>query len=99
MNFVFLFPLLFLTSQCLGQDVIVIIAGISGIAAARTLVDHGGFNVTILEANPDRYGGRMWTNREITSDGSGNCVYINKTDVLSSIKFICPALGDRLLYT
>ena len=77
MNFVFIFPLVFLSFQCLGQGVIVIGAGVSGIALARTLVDHGGFNVTVLGANPDRYGGRMWTNREITSDGSGNCVCIN----------------------
>ena len=78
----YLFALVSLISQCLGQDVIVIGAGTSGIGAARTLVDHGGFNVTVLEANPDRYGGRMWTNREITSDGTGNCVFINKTDFL-----------------
>ena len=65
----YLFALISLSSQCLGQDVIVIGAGTSGIGAARTLVDHRGFNVTVLEANPDRYGGRMWTNREITSDG------------------------------
>ena len=77
MNFAFIFPLVSLSSQCFGQDVIVIGAGISGIGAARTLVDHGGFNVTVLEANPDRYGGRMWTNREITSDGPGNCFCIN----------------------
>ena len=63
---------LLLCSHCHCQDAIVIGAGISGIATARTLVDHGGFNVIVLEANPDRYGGRMWTNRDITSDGSGD---------------------------
>ena len=89
----YLFALVSLISPCLGQDVIVIGAGTSGIGAARTLVDHGGFNVTVLEANPDRYGGRMWTNREITSDGSGNCICINKTDHLWSIQFTCRALG------
>ena len=92
----YLFALISLSSQCLGQDVIVIGAGTSGIGAARTLVDHRGFNVTVLEANPDRYGGRMWTNREITSDGSGNCVCINKTDCLWAIQFTCPALGMRI---
>ena len=71
---VYFFALVFLSPQCCGQDVIIIGAGTSGIGAARALVDHGGFNVTVLEANPDRYGGRMWTNREITSDGSGNFI-------------------------
>ena len=89
----YLFALVSLSSQCLGQDVVVIGAGTSGIGAARTLVDHGGFNVTVLEANPDRYGGRMWTNREIASDGSGNCVCINKTDCLWAIQFTCPDLA------
>ncbi len=40
-------------------DVLVLGAGIAGLAAARTLVDEG-WNVIILEAR-DRVGGRMWT--------------------------------------
>ena len=58
-------------TKCVAQDIIVIGAGISGLGAARTLVDHGGYNVTILEANPDRYGGRIYTTRDVISDGSG----------------------------
>eukprot|EP00735_Rhodelphis_limneticus_P001080 TRINITY_DN11634_c0_g1::TRINITY_DN11634_c0_g1_i1::g.17479::m.17479 TRINITY_DN11634_c0_g1::TRINITY_DN11634_c0_g1_i1::g.17479 ORF type:complete len:522 (+),score=102.48,sp/Q8H191/PAO4_ARATH/31.95/8e-52,Amino_oxidase/PF01593.19/8.3e-78,NAD_binding_8/PF13450.1/1.1e-14,DAO/PF01266.19/1e-05,DAO/PF01266.19/0.047,NAD_binding_9/PF13454.1/0.00037,NAD_binding_9/PF13454.1/0.27,HI0933_like/PF03486.9/5.1e-05,HI0933_like/PF03486.9/21,Thi4/PF01946.12/3e-05,Pyr_redox_3/PF13738.1/0.00092,Pyr_redox_3/PF13738.1/18, len=44
------------------QQVIVIGAGIAGLAAARTLVDKAPtrFNVTVLEAR-DRVGGRIWT--------------------------------------
>ena len=57
--------------KCHRPHVIVVGAGTSGLAAARTLVDHGGYNVTVLEANPDRYGGRIWTNTDIVSDGSG----------------------------
>lgn len=41
--------------------VIVIGAGISGLAAARRLQDSGEVDVTILEANPDRIGGRIWS--------------------------------------
>lgn len=41
-------------------DVIVIGAGFSGLAAARTLVDERGANVLVLEAR-DRVGGRVFT--------------------------------------
>lgn len=44
------------------SDVIVIGAGISGLAAARHLVDHGQ-SVLILEAR-NRVGGRIWTSRK-----------------------------------
>ncbi len=39
------------------KNIIVIGAGIAGLAAAKTLID-GGFQVTVLEAS-DRYGGRI----------------------------------------
>lgn len=42
--------------------VVVIGAGISGLTAARKLVDSGLFEVKILEAR-DRIGGRIWTER------------------------------------
>lgn len=42
-----------------GTDVIVIGAGVSGLAAARHLADHGR-TVTVLEGR-DRIGGRIWT--------------------------------------
>ncbi|MBK8821878.1 MAG: FAD-dependent oxidoreductase [Anaerolineales bacterium] len=44
-------------------DVIILGAGISGLAAARTLVD-SGLSVIVLEAR-DRIGGRMWTNSSL----------------------------------
>ena len=68
------FLVLLLCQQPHAQHVIVIGAGTSGLAAARTLVDHGEYNVTVLEANPDRYGGRIWTNKGIMSDGSGSLI-------------------------
>ncbi len=50
------------------KGVIIIGAGISGIAAARQLVNAGGYDVTILEARPDRYGGRIWSDKETLQD-------------------------------
>jgi monoamine oxidase len=44
-------------------DVLVLGAGISGLAAARTLID-SGLSVIILEAR-DRIGGRMWTDNSL----------------------------------
>lgn len=44
-------------------DVLVIGAGISGLAAARTLVD-GGLSVIVLEAR-NRIGGRIWTDSSL----------------------------------
>lgn len=41
--------------------VLVIGAGISGLATARVLVNSGHFDVTVVEARPDRIGGRIWT--------------------------------------
>lgn len=41
--------------------VIVIGSGMSGICAARQLADQTNFDITILEANPDRWGGRIWS--------------------------------------
>lgn len=38
-------------------------AGIAGMTAAMTLTDYGFTKVSVFEANPDRVGGRVWTNR------------------------------------
>ncbi len=46
-----------------GQRIIVIGAGMSGLAAAASL-HHEGYDVTVLEAR-DRIGGRVWTNHEL----------------------------------
>ena len=54
-----------------GDDIIVIGAGMAGCSAARTLLRNTEHNVTVLEADPDRYGGRMWTTNDILSDGIG----------------------------
>ena len=53
------------------EDVIIVGAGMSGISAGRHLLNQGGFNVTILEARPDRYGGRMWTNKQALPNAIG----------------------------
>lgn len=45
------------------SDVVVLGAGISGLAAARTLADKG-FRVIVLEAR-DRIGGRVWTDASL----------------------------------
>ena len=55
----------------IGDNVVVAGAGVSGCAAARTLLQNSGHNVTVLEANPDRYGGRTWMTYSVLSDGSG----------------------------
>jgi hypothetical protein len=47
------------------KKVVVVGAGISGLAAANTLTN-AGFNVTIVEAR-NRIGGRMWTDRNTLS--------------------------------
>ena len=47
------------------KNVMVVGAGISGVAAARTLT-LAGYNVTVLEAR-NRVGGRMWTDRTTLS--------------------------------
>ncbi len=54
----------------LSRDVIIVGAGISGLAAARSLVN-SGHNATILEANPSRYGGRIWTNKQALPNAKG----------------------------
>ncbi|WP_415950129.1 flavin monoamine oxidase family protein [Streptomyces sp. KLOTTS4A1] len=48
-----------------GSDarIAVVGAGIAGLTAALTLKD-AGLNCTLYEANPDRIGGRMWTQRD-----------------------------------
>ena len=43
----------------------------AGCSAARTLLRNIEHNVIVLEADPDRYGGRMWTTHDVLSDGSG----------------------------
>ena len=60
------FPFLFRSSPLRAQSseqIIVIGAGIAGLAAAATLVAEG-YTVTVLEAR-DRIGGRIWTNRDL----------------------------------
>ncbi len=49
--------------------VVIIGAGISGIAAAKTLIDSGIGNVTILEA-ANRVGGRIWSKEVEQGDES-----------------------------
>src|SRR5262249_34409911 len=43
-------------------DVLIIGAGMSGVAAARKLHD-AHYSVIVLEGRPDRIGGRNWTSR------------------------------------
>ena len=50
-------------------DVIVVGAGISGLNAGRTLQQQG-HSVTLLEADPERYGGRIWTRTDLLPEGT-----------------------------
>ncbi|MCS7001347.1 MAG: FAD-dependent oxidoreductase [Dehalococcoidia bacterium] len=45
-------------------DVIVVGAGVAGLAAARA-VQNAGRSVVVVEARPDRVGGRIWTDRSL----------------------------------
>ena len=63
-----LFVLLSALSWAAGTDIVVVGSGISGLAAARALVDVdgcGSFKVTVLEAE-SRVGGRTYTNKAAT---------------------------------
>ena len=54
-----------------GDNVVVAGVGVLGCAPAHTLLQNSGHNVTVLEANPDCYGGRTWTIYSILSDRPG----------------------------
>ncbi|GAB1610702.1 lysine-specific histone demethylase 1 homolog 3-like [Argonauta hians] len=43
--------------------VVVVGAGVAGLAAARSLSNSGQWDVTVMEARKERYGGRVWTDR------------------------------------
>ena len=53
------------------DDVVVVGAGMAGCSAARILLRNTEHNVIVLEADPDRYGGRMWTTYDVLSNGTG----------------------------
>ena len=60
-----------------GSDVIIIGAGMSGLGAARKLVNTGEHNVTVLEAR-DRVGGRTWTDLSSLPNAVGMFkIYVN----------------------
>ena len=61
--------LLLLPAGSLCLDVIVVGAGISGLTAGRTLQQQG-HSVTLLEADPGRYGGRIWTRTDLVPEGT-----------------------------
>ena len=65
---------------CTGNDVIIVGAGISGISAARKLVNMGGYDVTVLEAR-GRVGGRIWTDKSGLPNAKGTTIHTHLSDV------------------
>ena len=65
-------------SAAQGEHVIVVGAGMSGLAAARELRAHG-YTVTVLEGR-ERIGGRVWTNRELGFPIDMGASWIQGTD-------------------
>ncbi|XP_060068174.1 uncharacterized protein LOC132548334 [Ylistrum balloti] len=85
--------LMLLTAVCESEtalktkEVLVIGGGISGLAAARKLANHPSqlYEVTVLEARKERYGGRIWTSRKFFKNPIGaetdlGCVWINSKE-------------------
>lgn len=68
-----------------GETIIVIGAGIAGLAAARELVAHG-MQVTVVEAR-DRIGGRIWTDRSHATpvDLGAGSIEIQRRNPLTSL--------------
>ena len=92
--------------------VIIVGAGMSGLAAARTLIDNwetdesslkGGLHVTILEAS-DRVGGRVWTaNDEQTQDAGAEAdlgaFWIHDSSTHNPVTQIASVLGATLAFS
>ena len=67
------------------KEVLIIVAGISGLAAGRRLIAEG-FQVTILEAR-NRIGGRIWTDNAMGNpiEMGATFVYDNKLNPISKL--------------
>ena len=61
----------------LPKDVVVIGAGMAGLAAARRLTtDKTNFTVNIYEARRERFGGRVWTDKLANPRAKGKSISI-----------------------
>lgn len=49
------------TMSAEGCKIAIIGSGAAGISAARYLADNSNYDITVLEADPERYGGRIWS--------------------------------------
>lgn len=78
------------------KTVVVVGAGISGLAAARQLQQHG-FNVIVLEAQ-DRVGGRLRTNRSLGIAFDEGASWIHGTDG-NPLTELARAAGMRTAFT
>jgi monoamine oxidase len=78
-------------------SVIVIGAGLAGLAAARELVERYGYhNVLVLEGRPDRIGGRVWTSNQWGPPVDLGASWIHGTTMANPIARLARNIGATL---